>query len=394
MKPLEARDLKTSLNEHLDELVDPRREHGREYPLKTVIILAVIAFIAGADDWVAVERYCRLKLDWLNTILALPITDNDGIPSHDTFRRVFALLDAEAFQRCFMNWVRALTAQGVVQLKVGEVIALDGKKARRTHDRLQGREALQMVSAWASEAGIVLAQRDVLEGSNEIATVPEVLKCLRLKGCIVTADAANCQTQNARIVVEQGGDYVFALKENQPRLYAAVAHTVASDQLTHFAQVKHETLITRSKAHGRIETRHHILITDPHEIAYFNRDGRWWELGAIGVVERTRQIGDTLERKVHFFVTSLKADVHLFAHAVRRHWSIENNLHWTLDITFNEDQSRARVGNEPENLAVLRHFVLNLLKLDTSVKDSIKGKRQRAGWDNDFLLTVLAAGAT
>lgn len=366
---MESRLPKTSLSEHLDELVDPRRAHGRVYPLKTIIILAVIACIGGADDWVAVERYCRMKLGWLKTIMDLP--DGDAVPAHDTFRRVFILLEPEAFQGCFMNWVKALVAHGVVSLKAGDVIALDGKKSRRTHDRAQGRAALQMVSAWASDAGLVLAQRDVVEGTNEIATVPEVLKCLALKGCIVTADAANCQTENARIVVEQGGDYVFALKENQPKLHDDVRRTVDSDMPTGFKQIKHEALTTRNKGHGRFETRRHILITDPHEIDYFNRDGRWWGLGAVGIVERIRQIGDTVERKLHFFVTSLKADVKRFARAVRRHWSIENGLHWVLDIAFNEDQSRARVGAEPENMAVLRHFVLNLLKLETSVKDSI-----------------------
>lgn len=374
---------KASLERHLSELKDPRREHGQKYPLKTVIILAVLAMIAGADDWVAVERYGTLKQDWLKGLLDLP----HGIPSHDTFRRVFALLEPEAFQNCFMNWVR-----GLAQLKVGEVVALDGKTVRRSQDRWNGKEAIQTVSAWASMAGLVLAQQHVPEGSNEIATVPAVLRSLALRGCIVTVDAANCQTENARIVVEQGGDYVFALKENQPTLYEEVAKTYETGLADDFKSIKHEVFKTQNKSHGRIETRRHILITDPHYLDYFNREERWWQLGAIGIVERTRQLRDKLEYKVHFFVTSLTGNVLKFADAVRRHWSIENNLHWVLDIAFDEDHSRARTAFEAENLTVLRHMALNMLKREASVKDSIKGKRQRAGWNNDYMLAVLAAG--
>lgn len=376
--------LKTSLEEQIKGLPDPRRDHCKKYDLKTVIILAVVAVIAGADDWVGIERYCVLKLGWLRGILELP----NGIPSHDTFRRVFALLEPEAFQRCFVSWVRSLS-----QLKVGEVVALDGKVVRRSQDRWKGKEAIEIVSAWASMAGLVLAQQHVKEGSNEIATVPDVLRNLVLRGCIVTVDAANCQTENARIIVEQGGEYVFALKDNQPSLYAEVVKTYETGVAEDFKTIKHETFTTHNKSHGRIETRRHILLNDADYIDYFNRRERWWQLGSIGVVERTRQLKDKLEHRVHFFVTSLKRNVQQFADAVRRHWSIENNLHWTLDIAFDEDHSRARTAFEAENLSVLRHFALNMLKLETSVKDSIKGKRQRAGWNDDYMLSVLRAGA-
>jgi predicted transposase YbfD/YdcC len=274
--------------------------------------------IAGADDWVGIERYCNLKLEWLRGIVALP----NGIPSHDTFRRVFALLEPEAFQRCFVSWVRSL-----VQLKVGEVVALDGKVIRRSQDRWKGKEAVEMVSAWASMAGLVLAQQAVKEGSNEIATVPDVWRTLVLRGCIVTVDAANCQTQNARIIVEQGGEYVFALKDNQPSLYAEVLKTYETGVAEGFKTIKHETVIIQGKGHGRLETRRHILLNDPDYIDYFNRHERWWQLGSIGIVERTRQLKDKLEHSVHFFVSSLKQNVQQFADAVRRHWSIENNLH-------------------------------------------------------------------
>lgn len=193
-------------------------------------------------------------------------------------------------------------------------------------------------------------------------------------------------------MVEQGGDYVFALKENQPTLYEEVAKTYETGLADDFKSIKHEVFKTQNKSHGRIETRRHILITDPHYLDYFNREERWWQLGAIGIVERTRQLRDKLEYKVHFFVTSLTGNVLKFADAVRRHWSIENNLHWVLDIAFDEDHSRARTAFEAENLTVLRHMALNMLKREASVKDSIKGKRQRAGWNNDYMLAVLAAG--
>ncbi|MCS7055685.1 MAG: ISAs1 family transposase, partial [Thermoflexales bacterium] len=303
-----------------------------------------------------------LKRDWLATFLDLSC----GIPSHDTFRRVFILLCPTAFQHCFMRWVQA-----IARLKPGEVIAVDGKTLRRSYDRWSGRAAIEMVSAWASSAGLVLAQRQVAEGSNEIATVPEILQQLVLKGCMVTADAAHCQTQHARIVVERGGDYVFALKGNQGQLYDEVSAMVAHEAPSDYRAVKHERWAERSKAHGRIETRRYVLVTDPEYVAYFNRKEAWWQLGAIGIVERTRQMGDRVERSQAFFITSLKGDVKRFARAVRRYWSIENNLHWTLDVIFQEDLSRARVGFEAANFAVVRRFTLNLLKLEKTAKDSL-----------------------
>ena len=390
-----------SLEEYVDELMsDPRRDLGQEHRLKTVIILAIVAVIAGANDWVAVERFCKIKADWLATIVPMP----NGVPSHDTFRRVFILLPPDAFQACFMAWIN-----GLVQLKWGEVVSLDGKTARGSQDRWNGREAIKTVSAWASMAGLVIAQRDVPEDTNEIATVPEVLRSLTLTGCVVTVDAANCQTQNARIVIEQGGDYVFALKDNQPTLYEEVQHTWAevadgaeamkarADSLptpTVKHEVKHEVFTTRETAHGRTETRRYTLITDFDHIDYLNRHERWFKLAGIGIVERTRKLRDKVEYEVSFFVTSLQSGVERFADAVRRHWGIENSLHWVLDIAFHEDHHRGRVGFEPENFSVLRHFALNLIKLETSIKDSISGKRQRAGWDNDYMLKILTAGAS
>jgi predicted transposase YbfD/YdcC len=386
--------LHTSLDKHLEKLKDPRRDLRKRYPLKTLVILTVMAGISGADDWVAVERYCHLKWKWLSTLMDLPLS----IPAHDTFRRVFALLDQEAFRQCFREWTQGLLDAGLIRLKQGEVIAIDGKTSRRTHDRAQHRSALQTVTAWASDTGLVLAQehveRDGLEDGSEITTLPKLLETLMLKGCIVTVDAANCQTKNARIITERGGDYVFALKENQPRFYGEVARTVEEALRTRFRGIQHETLVTHNKGHGRLEKRRHILITDPAEIEYFNRDGRWWNLGAIGIVERTRTIGDRATTEIHFFITSLKTNVQRFAHTVRQHWGIENSLHWVLDVTFHDDLNRARVAAQAENLSVLRHFAINLIKLETSTKDSLRGKRQRASWSDEYVLQILLACAT
>lgn len=383
----------TSLSDHLDDLEDPRRDLGKKYPLTTLVILAVMGMLSGADDWVGIERYCRLKWSWLSTLMTMP----ESIPSHDTFRRVFALLDENAFQRCFQDWVQGLVDAGVIRLPPGEVIAIDGKTSRRTQEPAQRRSAMQMVTAWASETGVVLGQthvkRDGLEDGNEITTAPDLLESLVLKGCIVTMDAAHCQTKNARLITERGGEYVLPLKENQPRFYGDVAQTAEEALRTQFRGIRHETYVSQNKGHGRRETRRHFLITDPAEIEYFHRDGRWWNLGAIGIVERTRQIGDQSSTEMHFFITSLKTGVRSFARAVRSHWSIENNLHWVLDVTFHDDLSRARAAAQAENLAVLRHFALNMIKLEKSVKDSVRGKRQRASWSDDYVLQIMASSA-
>ena len=247
-----------------------------------------------------------------------------------------------------------------------------------------------MVNAWASEAGLALGPRDVPEDTNEITVVPELLQQLVLTGCIVTMDAAHCQTENTRIVVAQGGDYVLALKANQGRLYAEVEQAFEAEQRRDFHEVRHETLDTREKNHGRIETRRHTLLTDAHYLDYFNREGQWVGLAGVGRIERTRELDGRIERQTHYYITSLKADVQRFAHAARTHWQVENKLHWVLDVVFREDDSRARLGRVSENFALIRQMALNLLKREDSPKLSLTSKRLKAGWDNDFLLKVVS----
>ena len=378
-----------SLEAYFSELADPRRDRGKNHLLIEIIIMAVVAVIGGANDWVHVELFCRAKEPWLRSDLKLKLPY--GIPSHDTFGRVFSVLAPDAFQRCFVNWVRAM-----VHLKVGEVVALDGKRLRRSHDRFHGKDAVMMLNACATESGLALGTRDVPEDTNEISTLREMLKLLVLAGCIVTADAAHCQTETTRQVIEQGADYVLALKANQGGLYAEVEQAFAAEQDRGFQGVRHETLTTREKNHGRIETRRHVLLTDPAYLDYFNRDGKWWGLAAIGMVERTREVNGQVERQTHYYIPSLthnvaQATVEAFARAVRSHWHVENKLHWVLDVVFREDDSRARIGRVSENLALLRQMALNLLRRDDTPKLSLTSKRLKAGWDNDFLLKVVAS---
>ena len=373
--------LNTSLEKHFEAIKDPRRDYGKKHPLKTILILGVIGVIGGANDWVGIERFCRLKQEWLQTLVDVP----NGIPSHDTFRRVFSLLPGRAFETCFTNWARTL-----VNTKEGDTLAVDGKTMRGSHDHNSGQGAIELVSVWSTAYGLTIAQETVPEGSNEIATVPDVLSQLDLKGRLISVDAANCQTANSRIITEGGGDYVFALKDNQKTLHALVQAAFEAEQASQFSKVKHETCVTRETAHGRTETRTYTLLTELEYLNYFNPQGRWWRLGAVARVERTRQFRQSVQTSVHYFITSLSADVHRFAKAVRNHWSIENRLHWQLDFTFNEDRSRARIGFQPENLSLLKRFALNLLRLESSVKDSLQGKRIRAAIDNSFMLSILS----
>lgn len=377
-----------SLEAHFGELVDPRRDRGKNHVLIEIITMAVVAVIGGANDWVHVELFCRSKETWLRSDLKLKLPN--GIPSHDTFGRVFSLLEPEALQRCFINWVRAM-----VQLKVGEVVALDGKHLRGSHDRFHGKDAVTMLNVCATESGLALGTRDVPEDSNEISALPEMLKLLVLAGCIVTADAAHCQAENTRQVIEQGADYVLALKANQGGLHAEVEQAFAAEEARGFQGVRHEILTTQEKSHGRMETRRHVLLTDPEYIDYFNREGKWWGLAAIGMVERTREVNGQIECQKHYYITSLthgsvQGGVEAFARSVRSHWHIENRLHWVLDVVFREDESRARIGRVSENLALIRQMALNLLRRNDTPKLSLTSKRLKASWDNDFLLKVVA----
>jgi len=311
-----------------------------------------------------------------------------GIPSHATFGRVFAALDPAAFGAAFVAWVRAVAPQ-----TAGQVVAIDGKTLRRSHDRVKGKAALHLVSAWADASGLVLGQVAVDDKSNEITAIPALLQLLDVRGCTVTIDAMGCQTAIAAQIVAQGGDYVLALKDNHPTLHDDVRAIFAEARATAFAGLApqhHSAAKTVDKDHGRLEIRRAWTLTDPAILAYLDEAGRWAGLGGIGLVEAERRIGDQRSVELRHYLLSAPLDAATFGPIARRHWGIENRLHWVLDVTCNEDASRIRAGHAAQNLAALRHLALNLLRQDTTRKGSVATKRFRAALDQDYLATLLA----
>lgn len=370
-----------TIAEHFGELKDPRTGRMVQHYLIDIITIALCAVISGADDWVAVEQFGHEKEAWLSSFLRLP----NGIPSHDTFRRVFAALDAEAFQQGFVNWIQAIS-----ELTDGEIVPIDGKRLRRSHDGSLGKAAIHMVSAWASSNRLVLGQLKTDEKSNEITAIPELLRVLALKGCIVTIDAMGCQAEIAQLIVGQEADYVLALKGNQGTLYEAVQDLFADAHAINFEGMDADFHETVDKGHGRLEIRRYWTIFDPELIADLNPGGKWVNLRSVGMVQSQRWVGDKVTTETRYYISSLAGDAIEFARAVRTHWEIENRVHWVLDVAFREDDCRLRKGNGPQNMAVLRHMALNLLQQETSAKVGIKNKRLKAAWGTGYLLKVLS----
>jgi predicted transposase YbfD/YdcC len=369
-----------SLSEHFVTLKDPRVERTKLHPLLSVVTIALCAVICGAESWDDIAEFGRAKDEWLSSFLELP----NGIPSHDTFNRVFQALDPKQFQSCFLNWVKA-----VAEVLPTQVIALDGKTVRGSRDESGGKAAIHMVSAWAASNRLVLAQVKVDAKSNEITAIPELLRVLVLEGCIITIDAMGTQREIATQIIDQGGDYVLALKENQGTLYQDVVEMFAQAKAGTIEELVVEDVRTIDKGHGRIEVRHYRVISDPEVLSWLQEGHRWPGLAAIGMVEAERRIGDKRTKEVRYYLLSraLKADT--FGQAVRSHWGIENQVHWILDVGFHEDQSRIRVGYAAENFAVLRHLALNLLQHHPTKGLSVRTRRMKAAWDSDYLLQVL-----
>lgn len=366
---------------HFNPLVDPRIDnHNKLHNLHDILVITILATICGADNWVDIHEFGEAKYDWLATFLELP----NGVPSHDTFGRVFSILDPDQFETCFCAWIQSLCID-----VTSEVIAIDGKTLRGSGNRRKGQKALHIVSAWASHQGLLLGQVKTDEKSNEITAIPKLLKMIDVSGSTVTIDAMGCQKTIAEEILIQGAEYVLALKENQQKLYEMVEAIFVMGVSRQFKKMLNRRVVEKLHAHGRTETRRYTLVSarDPEVFQL-----RWPGLKGIGMLETTRTTHNQVERSKRYFLTSLAyEDIDHFKEAVRKHWTIEIGLHWSLDVSFREDHNQTHRGHSAKNLAVIRRIALNLLKQEKTNKRGVSCRRKVAGWDNQYLLKVLAA---
>ena len=363
-----------SLVAHFESLEDPRLERTRKHNLLDIIALTICAVISGADSWVAVEKYGHAKLPWLQSFLQLP----NGIPSHDTIGRFFAALCPEQFRACFADWIAE-----VAQCLGLKQIAIDGKTQRRSHDRGKGKAALHLISAWAVGNHLILGQEAVDQKSNEITAIPKLLALLDLEGALVTIDAMGCQREIAQQIVEQKGDYLLTVKENQPTLYGEIQQLEEASLANDYAGASHCS--TEERSHGRQELRACWVLTDVEALQ--QRVG-WPGLQSVVVVVRDRTVGAQNSCEKHYYISSRKLPAEKFLQGVRGHWGIENTLPWVLDVVFDEDGSRVRTDHGPDNFGLLRRMAISMLKAEQS-PGSIQVKRLMAGWDNSFMEKIL-----
>ena len=367
----------TSLSEHFETLSDPRKSGLVDHQLMDILTITVCAVICGANNWVEVELFGQRRQRWLEQFLKL----SHGIPSHDTFGRVFALVSAEAFQAHFAQWMQA-----VFERSQGQVIAIDGKRLRRSYDKASNKAAIHMVSAWAQANRVVLGQVATDSKSNEITAIPKLLELLDIRGSIVTIDAMGCQRAIAARIIAGEGDYVLALKGNQSQLHEDVVAFFDYAQRRQFAELEWDYHETIDKDHGRIEVRRYWTVAS---LDWLQGKDKWAGLRLIGKVESERHIDGEVSQETRYYIGSIENDAVAFAHAVRGHWGIENTLHWSLDVTFREDDSRLRQGQAAENFAVVRHMALSLLQQERSLKVGLDAKRFNAALDPDYLIKVL-----
>ena len=367
-----------TLETHFCELPDPRVEGRSSHKLIDILIIGICTVICGGDDYPSMATFGKAKEAWFHSFLELP----HGIPSADTFWRVFGALDPEQFQTCFLKWMRAIS-----QLSLGEIVALDGKQLRRSHDKGDGKAAIHMVSAWATSNRLVLGQVKVDDKSNEITAIPELLRGLDIEGCLITIDAMGCQVDIADLIIEKGGDYLFSLKGNQSNLHDDVILLFDDLAESDYSAYAYDYAKTVDKDHGRIEIRHSWTIADPQLIRCLRGADRFRNLGTVVRVQAERYVGDDHSVEDRYYIGSATSQS---LQATRAHWGIENSLHWVLDIAFREDESRIRKNHGAQNFSILRHLALNALKQEKTAKLGVKNKRLKAGWDEDYLLKVLS----
>jgi predicted transposase YbfD/YdcC len=364
------------VEDHFAELTDPRQREVT-YPLINIVTIALCAVICGADDFVSIAAYGREKKSWLSKFLDL----SAGIPSHDCFNRVLGALQPGEFEQCLLSWITALH-----ETTAGQIIAIDGKTLRRSFDAASSKAAIHMVSAWATANQISLGQVVVDEKSNEITAIPKLLKILELSGCLVTIDAMGCQLEIAEQIVASGADYCLAVKGNQPTLHEGLIAFFLDHLEDDFARMKVSRHRTEERGHGRQETRTYYVCPAPDNLP--DRE-HWKQLTAIGIAINDTVRAGKLTSEVRYYILSRKLAAKKFAAAVRGHWGIENRLHWQLDVTFGEDQSRLRKGHADANFSILRRAALSLLKNNRTSKIGIKNKRLAAGWNDNYLAEVL-----
>ena len=363
------------------EIEDPRVQRTRVHQLTDILIIGILSVIAGGKGWEDMENYGLSKLDWLEEFLAL----QNGIPSPDTFRRVFERINPEVFERCFHRWV-----QSIVETVGAQVIPIDGKTLRGSYDREHKKSALHLVSAWASEHRLVLGQVKVSDKSNEITAIPALLELLDLAGCIITIDAMGTQTAIAAQIYKASADYVLALKANHPTLYGQVKAWFGQASAQKFEGITFSYDERLEKGHHRTEKRQ-VWTVPVSQLPPLHQQADWLGLKTVVMVVRVRHLWNKITREVQFYLTSLDSDACKLGRAIRLHWGVENGLHWTLDVTFNEDACRVRTGHAPQNLALLRRIALNALNREQSFKRSNRQKSNRAAMDNNYMLTILAA---
>jgi predicted transposase YbfD/YdcC len=366
-----------TFSSHFHDIQDKRIERTKFHLLHDILVIAICAVICGADGPSAIEQYALAKQDWLNTFLKLP----NGIPSHDTIGRVMAQIDPQQFQTCFMRWI-----QDICHLLPGEVVPIDGKTLRRSFDTELDQSAIHIVSAWATSNRLVLGQIKVDEKSNEITAIPELIDALDLTDCVVTIDAMGCQKQIASRIRAKGAHYILALKKNQGTLYTDVHelfHQLRKDESPAQTLDAYERT---DQGHGRHEIRRYWTTDTLDRVS---TRAQWSDLQTVGMVESERTLDGETTVESRYYILSLPSNAQTFGNAVRAHWGIENSVHWVLDVTFREDESRIRMGHGPENFAILRHIALNLLREETSFKGSIKTKRLKCGWNDAYLSKVL-----